>query len=101
MLAASDFYALMPGDNAATVAVGAAVQFPQNGATLNSSIVRATASTFTVVNAGLYWLQFQVSVSEAGQLAIANNGNTVVGRATGTSQIVGSSLLQLTCSLRY
>ena len=40
---------------------------------------------------------FQVSVSEAGQLVLVLNGAelpyTVVGRATGTSQIVGMALI--------
>jgi hypothetical protein len=41
-----------------------------------------------------------VSITEAGQLVITNNAveipQTVVGRATGTSQIVGFYLLQTT-----
>jgi hypothetical protein len=92
----SNFFALMPGDNASTVAVGAAVQFPQNGPT-NGAAVRATASTFTIALAGTYKIDWQVSVTEAGQLQLAIAGvglpNTVVGRATGTSQIVGSTLI--------
>jgi hypothetical protein len=45
-------------------------------------------------------IQFQVSVTEAGQLALALGGNivpyTVVGRATGASQIVGVCLFKTT-----
>jgi hypothetical protein len=43
---------------------------------------------------------FQVSVTEAGQLIVTMNGAdlayTVVGRAVGTSQIVGTCLIQTT-----
>jgi hypothetical protein len=97
-LAASDFYALMPGDNVATVAPGTAVQFPNNGPALNANIIRSGPSTFMLHSVGLYLVQFQVSVSEPGQLAVALNLSelpyTVVGRATGTSQLIGTCLVQ-------
>jgi BclA C-terminal domain len=90
------FFALMPGDNSATVAVGAAVQFPQNGPT-DGVATRASASTFTIPVAGTYKVDFQVSVTEAGQLQLAIGGaglpDTVAGRATGTSQISQSSVI--------
>jgi hypothetical protein len=89
------FFALMPPDNAGTVAVGTAVQFPQNGPTSAGSITRVTASTFNLANVGNYRVTWQVSVDEAGQLQLALNGvgvaSTVVGRATGTTQIMGST----------
>ena len=48
-------------------------------------------------NAGTYQVQFQVSVVEAGQLGISIDGvlltYTIVGRATGASQLVGVSLI--------
>ena len=92
-----DFYALMPGDNAATVAVGAAVQFPQSGPSNGTDITRASASTFNLVNAGDYKVEWQVSFNEAGQLAVAINGTivgyTVVGRATGTNQAYGTCII--------
>jgi hypothetical protein len=85
----SMFFALMPGDNAATVAVGAPVLFPQNGPT-NGAATRLTAGTFNLPNVGTYEVSWQVSVTEPGQLMLAVSGNrpeTVAGRATGTSQI--------------
>ena len=95
----SDFFALMPGDNSATVAPGAAVLFPQNGST-NGFITRLNTSEFLLPTIGTYLVQFQVSVSEAGQLMLRLNGaliaNSVVGRATGTSQLVGLSLVSTT-----
>jgi BclA C-terminal domain/Collagen triple helix repeat (20 copies) len=95
----AEFYALMPADNAATVGVGTAVQFPQAGPQ-NGSITSLSASTFQLAAVGTYRVSFGVSVSEAGQLELRLNGTavpyTVVGRATGTSQIVGESLVTTT-----
>lgn len=93
------FFALMPGDNSATVAVGAPVSFPQDGPT-TGVIVRTAASTFNLPAIGDYEVSWQVSVSEPGQLQLAINGiglpHTVVGRATGTSQLVGSTFITTT-----
>ena len=51
-----------------------------------------------LVYIGVYEVHFQVSVSEAGQLVLTLNDiellYTVVGRATGTTQIVGMCLIQ-------
>ena len=93
----ADFFALMPPDNAATVGVGTDVDFPQDGPS-SGAIVRTGADTFNLTNVGTYQVLFQVSVDEAGQLVLTLNGAelpyTVVGRATGTSQIVGMALVQ-------
>ena len=97
MLSYADFYALMPGDNAAAVAPGEDVSFPQNGPIANTDIGRASDSSFILTEAGTYLVAFQVSVTEAGQLVLTLNGaelgSTVVGRATGTDQIVGLSII--------
>jgi len=96
-IAFADFYALMPGDNAATVAPGANVEFPQIGPTSSTTIIKSGASNFRLAAIGTYQVLFQVSVDEPGQLMLVLNGDplvyTVVGRATGTSQIVGMSLV--------
>jgi hypothetical protein len=91
----------MPPDNAATVAAGSAVDFPQDGVIRPSSVIsRTSADSFTLGAIGVYEIRFQVSVTEAGQLMIRANGieinKTVVGRATGTTQIIGFSLIQTT-----
>lgn len=96
----SDFFALMPGDNAATVAAGTAVLFPQNGST-SGAITRLNSSMFLLPTIGTYLVQFQVSTTEPGQLMLRLNNaqpiaNSVVGRATGASQIVGMSLVTTT-----
>jgi hypothetical protein len=94
----ADFFALMPGDNTATIAPGTDVQFPQNGPTFGLDINRLTPSTFSLLSVGIYQVSFQVSITESGQLCVVinagQNASTVVGRATGTSQIVGLFLIQ-------
>ena len=94
-----DFYALMPSDNAATVAPGTDVSFPQDGPN-SGGITRLSASSFNLSEIGTYQILFQVSVSEAGQLVLTLNNSelayTVVGRATGTSQIIEMTIINTT-----
>ena len=100
LLGYADFYALMPGDNAAPVAAGADVAFPQDGPVSGTGITRLTADQFNLTNIGTYQIFFQVSVTEAGQLMLTLDGTplpyTVVGRTTGASQIVGMAIVQTT-----
>ena len=100
MLSFADFYALMPPDNSATVAAGTDVSFPENGPNSGTDIVRSGPSTFTLGPIGTYQVLFQVSVTEPGQLVLTLNGTeldyTVVGRATGTSQIIGMAIVATT-----
>lgn len=100
----TDFYALMPGDNIETIftapiAIGAPVLFPQTGST-TGVITSLTSSTFLLPAIGTYLIKFQASIDEPGQLMLRLNNvplaNTVVGRDTGTIQIVGISLLTTT-----
>ena len=96
----ADFYALMPPDNASTVAPGTDVSFPEDGSNSGTDISRSSASSFTLGPIGTYQILFQVSVDEAGQLMLTLNGAeqpyTVAGRATGTSQIVGMAIVTTT-----
>ncbi|MDZ4811053.1 MAG: hypothetical protein SGI99_00360 [Pseudomonadota bacterium] len=95
----ADFFALMFPDNAATVAPGTDVDFPQNGPQ-SGGITRLTADAFNLSAIGTYQVFFQVSITEPGQLLLTLNGAdlayTVVGRATGTSQVTGMALVQTT-----
>jgi hypothetical protein len=90
----------MPSDNSTAVGVGTDVSFPQNGPSSGGGIARLSTSTFNLSAVGIYQVMFQVSVNEAGQLDLTLNGtelgSTVVGRATGTSQLVGMSLVTTT-----
>ena len=96
----ADFYALMPPDNAATVAPGTDVSFPQDGPNSGTGIVRTGPSSFNLADIGVYHVLFEVSVDQAGQLLLTLNGSdlayTVVGRATGASQIVGMAIVETT-----
>lgn len=93
----ADFYAIMPPDNSATVAPGTDVSFPQDGPNTTGSITRTSDSSFSLSEVGTYLVLFQVSITEAGQLVLTLNDEeipyTVVGRATGTDQIVGMSII--------
>jgi hypothetical protein len=94
------FFALMPPDNAATIASGTDVSFPQDGPRSGTDILRTGPSSFNLAAIGTYEINWQVPVSEAGQLILTLNGvdlaYTVVGRATGTCQIVGTTLITTT-----
>ncbi|MCM3002334.1 collagen-like protein [Paenibacillus cellulositrophicus] len=100
VLGFADFFALMPPDNAATVAPDTDVSFPQDGPISGTAITRVNASSFNLATIGTYQVLFQVGVNEPGQLILTLNGAdlayTVVGRATGTTQIVGMALVQTT-----
>jgi hypothetical protein len=69
-----------------------------------NGIARATASSFTLAAIGDYEISWQVPVTEAGQLVLAlDTGagavelpNTVVGRPTGTTPIVGHTIITTT-----
>ena len=96
----ADFYALMPDDNTATIAPGTDVSFPQDGPTSSTTITRASVSSFNLADVGTYQVFFSVPVTESGQLELTVNGvpieYTVVGRATGTSDISGMFLITTT-----
>lgn len=95
----ADFFSLMPPDNAATIATGGSVEFPQVSA-VSGAIFPISPSGFNLQDIGTYQVMFQVSVTEPGQLVVALNGTelayTVVGRATGTNQIVGMCIITTT-----
>ena len=99
----SEFYSIFgtgedPGTPIAirTVAGSGEVLFHQDGPT-DGVIVRTGPGMFLLPDAGTYKVFFQGSFNEPGQLAIVLNGAVVpktrVGRATGTNQIVGQSII--------
>ncbi len=97
VLSYADFYALLPPDNAAAVAAGADVAFPQAGATSGTNITRASDSSFTLTEPGTYQIMFNVPVTEAGDLVLTLNGTeldyTETGRTAAGSQITGVALV--------
>lgn len=60
--------------------------------------MRTGASSFNLSEIGTYQVSFNVPVTEAGQLELTLNGAslayTVVGRATGTSDIAGTFIVE-------
>ena len=87
-------------DNSATIAPGTDIDFPQDGPNITNSITRNSSSSFSLIDVGTYLVIFQVSITEARQLVLTVNDEellyTIVGRATGTSQIFGVSILSTT-----
>ncbi len=82
---------MMPPDNAATVAPGTDVSFPQDGPVSGPDIARTDPDSYNLAQIGTYQVYFQVSVTEAGQLLLTLNGAdleyTVAGRATGRPRL--------------
>lgn len=93
----ADFFALMPTDNSASILPGEDVAFPRNTVISSTDLTRVGTSAFSLGPIGTYLVMFQVSVTQSGQLVLTQNGveltDTVVGRAAGSNQIVGFSLL--------
>lgn len=102
ILGFADYYALMPPDNVAEIAPGADIAFPQDGTSGGTSIVRMGPSSFRLTDIGSYQVFFQVNTDQSGQLILTLNGvdlpYTVVGRTTGTSQIVGMTIVTTTAA---
>jgi len=102
----ADFYlfdndGVYPGGGG--ILAGVAVPFPHAGATSAGGITPIGGPSFTSFNlaaVGTYLVQFEVTASNAGQLQLSLNGayiaDSVVGRATGQTQLIGVSLLTTT-----
>ena len=99
----ADFFAIMPFDNPLAILAGAPVAFPENGPS-NGGIIRVGPASFLLPAIGIYLVQFQASLLEPApgsqlELSLTPGGpiaNSVAGRATGTTQIVGISLVTTT-----
>jgi hypothetical protein len=97
----ASFGALMPGDNAATIAVGAPILFPSvRPARAATGITALTSSTFNLAAIGDYDIYYQASITEPGQLGVVVNGTldpySVAGRAGPTTQISNKFTLRTT-----
>ena len=93
---AADFYLITPS---ATIAPGSAINFSNDGPAFGTDITRIDSSNFNLASIGIYQVFFQASITETGQLCIFIVNellNTVVGRATGTCQLVCMCLVQTT-----
>lgn len=94
------FYLLSPPDAVGTIGPGSAVPFPNDGPANGITRNGASSTDFVLAAIGVYEITWQVSISEAGQLVLTLNGSeqaqTVVGRTTGISQIMGNVLIETT-----
>lgn len=93
-------------DYTASVAVGAPVPFPQTGAAAaGTGITRTGPGTFNLAAIGIYQISWQASIDQGGagaqlQLTLTPPGGpqlyTTVGRATGTCQVIGNTVITTT-----
>ena len=69
----------------------------EDGPNSGTGITILNNTSFNLTNIGTYQVLFQASIAEAGQLELTLNGAhldyTVVGRATGTNQLIGIALI--------
>lgn len=87
-----------------TVAIGAPFPFSTDGPFTagflhTASPVYATSAPITVVNAGVYSVQYSVTVAEARQIALYVNGvvnlSTIYGQATGTAVTTAQAIISI------
>ncbi|MBK5491862.1 hypothetical protein JFU02_02670 [Bacillus sp. TH13] len=83
----------MPPDNAAPVAPGTDISFPQDGPTSGTTITRTGPSSFNLSTIGTYEVIFQGSISEPGRLILTLNDADLVH-----SMVPGMTLVQTTVS---
>jgi len=100
VLSSANYFGLMPPNNANVILPGNDIEFPQDGSMFGYDINRLSLTSFDLVNVGTYQVLFQIPVNEPGQLLLTLNGNelpnTMVGRGTGSTQIVGVQMLTTT-----
>ena len=99
VLAFADFYALMPPDNATPIVPGGEVAFPRDGVNSATNIGRLSSTEFTLLDPGIYLVQFQVPIVEQGQVVLTLNGvelpYTVV---SGDDSLNGVALVETTAA---
>jgi hypothetical protein len=90
----------MPGDNAATIAPGTAVDFPNTGTANGITPSGLGDRAFILPAIGTYEVFWQVSITEAGQLVLALDGAeqaySVAGRNVVSAQITNQVLVRTT-----
>ena len=100
ILGAADFYALMPPDNGVDIVAGEDIEFPRNGPTTNTTVLRNTVSSFTLTDVGVYQIQFTATVTGPAQAVLTLNDEellyTLAGRSSGDTQIVINALVETT-----
>jgi hypothetical protein len=87
-------------DYSTGIGIGTAVPFPRDGAATNASVVRASGSSFTVVDSGVYEISWTVGFVQKSQLQISISGSGVVDTTTlsGGANSINSNTVIVTLS---
>ena len=93
----ADFYAIMPPENAAAIAPGEAVEFPEQSFIGGTNVTRTSDSEFTFTESGIYLVFFNAATSEAAQLVPAINTTelsfALAGKDSALSQLSGMAII--------
>ena len=97
-LAFADFYDTITSDGTSQLSAGDDLPFPSDGPASDTGIARDGDSTFTLEEAGVYLVQFNVPKSGYDRLVLALDDTelpyTLSGWQTGNAIITGSALVQ-------
>lgn len=96
----ANFYALMPPDNAAPIAVGGDVAFPRTAASGGTDITRLSDTSFNLATAGSYLVSFNATPNGAGRLVLTLNGAelpyTVTSNGATGVEMAGTAIVTVT-----
>lgn len=99
MLAFADYYALIPPDNADPVAPGDAIAFPRDGVNSGTDVGRLSDTEFTLLEPGIYLVQFQIPVQGTAQAVLTLNGTELpYTTVSGTDSLNGVALVETTAA---
>lgn len=94
-LAFADFYALLPPDDGESIEPGAAVPFPRDGVNSDTNIGRLSDTEFTLLDPGIYLVQFQIPVQNQSQVVLTLNGAELpYTTVSGADTLVGIALVE-------
>ena len=87
----------MPPENAAAIAPGEAVEFPEQSFIGGTNVTRTSDSEFTFTESGIYLVFFNAATSEAAQLVPAINTTelsfALAGKDSVLSQLSGMAII--------
>ena len=97
------FYGLVPPNNENEIQPGDSVEFPIDYIT-NTNIIRVNNKAFKLVQTGIYEIKFILSITHPAQLVVSmdsgsgfiQQSHTVVGRNSGSSQLIGDVFIKVT-----
>jgi hypothetical protein len=97
------YYGIVPPDNSFDIEPGDSVEFPNDYLSC-SSVVRVNNKVFKLINTGIYEIKFILSITQPAQLVVSMDegsgfqqlNHTVVGRNSGSSQLIGDVFIKVT-----